>query len=249
MTTRPQLLVVDDDDTIVDLLCDYLARFGLVAHRAGNGAQMWAQLEALPIDLVLLDLMLPGTDGLTLARQLHASSTMPFIILTARGDAADRVVGLELGADDYISKPFEPRELVARVQAVLRRSATERPAAAPASTARMAAKSESVAFEGWQLHREARLLTSPSGRQMPLSSAEYQLLTSFLRRPRQLVSRSELQSDASGRELKLASRSVDLLVSRLRQKLSTGPDTPSLIRTVRGVGYLFDAQPQEVPGG
>ncbi len=235
MTTRPQLLVVDDDDTIVDLLCDYLARFGLVAHRAGNGAQMWAQLEALPIDLVLLDLMLPGTDGLTLARQLHASSTMPFIILTARGDAADRVVGLELGADDYISKPFEPRELVARIQTVLRRIAGE------TAPARQGAD-EVVRFDGWTLHSIERHLVSPQGMVVPLSNAEFRLLCTFLRMPRRVFSRDQLMEQARGRAMDAFERSIDLLVSRLRSKLSDDPRSPSMIRTVRGAGYLFNVQ-------
>ena len=234
----PQILVVDDDQDITQLLCAYLTRFGFVTHSAADGAEMQQKLQAQRVDLVVLDLMLPGDDGLALARALRQRSRMPIIMLTARGSATDRVVGLEMGADDYMSKPFEPRELVARIHSVLRRSAAQAaPVAAPASV---------VAFDGWQLQRDERRLTSPRGQLVPLSNAEFQLLNAFLKAPRRVVSREQLAEQARGRSLDGLGRSIDLLVSRLRQKLaqhqpSLGADA-ELIKTVRGAGYLFTAR-------
>jgi len=234
MTPSPHILVVDDDEDITSLLCSYLGRFNYVAHAAGDAPAMWAALQAHPVALVLMDLMLPGTDGLSLARQLRERSNLPFIILTARCDPADRVVGLEMGADDYISKPFEPRELVARIQAVLRRSGAQATPAAPAP------RGEVVRFQGWRLHRDTRQLTSPEGQEITLSTAEYQLLSTFLRSPGQIVSRAQLMLEARGRQLSVSGRSIDLLVSRLRQKLADQAGDADLIRTVRGAGYVFD---------
>jgi two-component system OmpR family response regulator len=238
MNPKPNILVVDDDEGITSLLCSYLARFNFVAHAAADDQAMWALIDSQPIDLLLLDLMLPNVDGLTLARMLRERSTLPFIILTARCDPADRVVGLEMGADDYISKPFEPRELVARIQAVLRRTG----ALASAGVV-PAPRAEVVRFEGWALHRDDRRLTSPAGQAVALSTAEYQLLSTFLKTPGQIVSRAELMASARGRQLSVSGRSIDLLVSRLRQKLADEAGEADLIRTVRGLGYVFDAQP------
>jgi two-component system OmpR family response regulator len=237
MTAKPHLLVVDDDADITALLCDYLARFGMTTSAAHSEPEVWRQLSTQRVDLVLLDLMLPGTDGLSLARSLrrHAAQ-LPIIMLTARCDPADRIVGLEMGADDYISKPFEPRELVARVQAVLRRTRLQ--AAAPA------AEPDVVCFEGWTLYRDLREVVAPTGERVALSNAEYLLLNTFLKSPRQIVSRSRLMMEARGRELTVSGRSIDLLVSRLRQKLGDDGGDTVLIRTVRGAGYLFDAIPE-----
>jgi two-component system OmpR family response regulator len=243
MQAQPHILVVDDDVGITTLLCSYLSRFGLQVHAVADGVQMRQHLDTHPVDLVVLDLMLPGVDGLTLARALRAGSRIPIIMLTAHSSAADRIVGLEIGADDYMGKPFEPRELVARIQSVLRR------AASPGQAAQVA--SDVIAFDGWRLQRNERLLTSPKGLVVPLSNAEFQLLMAFLKAPRRVVTREQLAEQARGRTLDDLSRSIDLLVSRLRQKLTHGPqgsgDThaagpPALIKTVRGAGYMFNAR-------
>lgn len=196
---------------------------------------MRAQLEKHAIDLVVLDVMLPGADGITLARELRQRSRVPIIMLTARADPYDRVLGLEMGADDYMSKPFEPRELVARIQTVMRRLANEHPPALPESD-------DVVRFDGWELHCIARHLVSPQGVVVPISNAEFRLLCTFLRMPRRIFSRDQLMEQARGRAMDAFERSIDLLVSRLRTKLADDPRSPSMIRTVRGAGYLFQVQ-------
>jgi len=233
----PSILVVDDDEGITGLLCAYLARFGFETHTAGNGTEMQQQLAAHAIDLVVLDLMLPGVDGLALAQALRASSRIPIIMLTARCNPADRVVGLEMGADDYMSKPFEPRELVARIKTVLRRADAPR-GTVPAR----AVDSDVIRFDGWALQRSERRLTSPKGLVVPLSNAEYQLLSTFLKAPRRVVSRDHLMEQARGRTMDTLDRSIDLLVSRLRQKLLDDTGAAAFIKTVRGAGYVFEAQ-------
>ena len=230
------ILVVDDDAEITTLLTQYLERFGYAAHAAGDGEAMRAQMAAHPIDLVVLDVMLPGTDGITLARELRQRSRVPIIMLTARANPYDCVLGLEMGADDYMGKPFEPRELVARIQTVLRRIAGE-PAATPPR-----ASDDVVHFDGWALHCIERHLVSPQGVVVPLSNAEFRLLCTFLRMPRRIFSRDQLMEQARGRAMDAFERSIDLLVSRLRSKLSDDPRSPSMIRTVRGAGYLFNVQ-------
>lgn len=236
MAPLAQILIVDDDVEITRLLCDYLSRFGYVAHAAGDGPEMRRQLALHPIDLVVMDVMLPGTDGLALAREVRQQSVMPIIMLTARSNPYDRVLGLENGADDYMSKPFEPRELVARIQTVLRRSTTLQDGAADP------VRSEVVCFDGWELRREDRCLRSPAGLVVALSNAEFRLLCTFLQTPRRLFSRDQLMEQARGRAMDSFERSIDLLVSRLRQKLGGEADTPSMIKTVRGAGYLFNVQ-------
>jgi two-component system, OmpR family, response regulator len=237
MSSKPTILVVDDDEGITSLLADYLRRFNYATRVAADEQQMWQQLADGAVDLVLLDLMLPDADGLALGQLLHQRQGLPFIILTARCDPADRVVGLEMGADDYVNKPFEPRELVARIQAVLRRSrSTVRPASPMAATP----VPNELHFDGWCLHRDERLLLTPEGRSLLLSNAEYQLLATFLAAPGQIVSRAQLMAGARGRQLSLSGRSIDLLVSRLRHKLGERPGNNELIRTVRGMGYLLD---------
>jgi two-component system OmpR family response regulator len=239
MNPRRQILVVDDDQGITSLLCDYLSHFSICAHAASDGPSMHQQLAARPIDLVVLDVMLPGTDGLSLARELRQRSAIPIIMLTARTSHFDRVLGLEMGADDYMSKPFEPRELVARIHTVLRRAASVH------DRILQEVGSDVVHFDGWALHRHERRMTSPSGLVIPLSNAEFRLLSSFLAAPRRLLSRDQLMEQARGRTMDAFERSIDLLVSRLRQKLSDGTrlsEGPGLIKTVRGAGYMFTAQ-------
>ncbi|APW39076.1 DNA-binding response regulator [Rhodoferax koreense] len=236
MKPQSQILVVDDDEGITSLLRDYLARFDFGTHAAADGHAMRAQLASQPIDLVVLDLMLPGTDGLTLARELRQRSTIPIIMLTARAGAVERVVGLEVGADDYMAKPFEPRELVARIQTVLRRSVA-RNDPTPDGVG-----GDVVRFDGWSMLRHERQLKSPTGMVVPLSNAEFRLLSIFLGAPRRVFAREQLMAQARGRSMDGYERSIDLLVSRLRQKLSEDPQNPSMIKTVRGVGYMFDSQ-------
>ncbi len=229
------ILVVDDDVEITTLLTEYLARFGYTAHAACDAPSMRSQMAAHPVGLVVLDVMLPGTDGITLARELRERSRVPIIMLTARANPYDCVLGLEMGADDYMGKPFEPRELVARIQTVLRRLRSE-------STPAPQGPDEVVRFDGWALHHIERHLVSPQGMVVPLSNAEFRLLCTFLRMPRRIFSRDQLMELARGRSMDAFERSIDLLVSRLRSKLSDDPRSPSMIRTVRGAGYLFHVQ-------
>lgn len=226
-----RILVVDDDEEITALLNQYLVRFGFEVHCAHDGGGMHAQLKAHRIDLVVMDVMLPGVDGLTLARLLRQQSQLPIIMLTARGESYDCVLGLELGADDYIVKPFEPRELVARIHSVLRRHSQPLPKAQQAT---------SVRFDAWTLQRLERQVVDPQGLVVPLSYAEYRLLCTLLESPRRVFSREQLMEQARGRSMDAMDRSVDLLVSRLRHKL--GEEGPSLIKTVRGAGYMLDAR-------
>jgi two-component system OmpR family response regulator len=236
MHAPTRILVVDDDTEITSLLGDYLARFGFQVFTAGDGESMRRQLAQQPMDLIVMDVMLPGVDGLALAREVRQASLIPIIMLTARSDPYDRVAGLENGADDYVSKPFEPRELVARIQTVLRRSSVLNDG--PADPAH----SEVVCFDGWELHREQRSLQSPDGLVVPLSNAEFRLLCTFLQTPRRLFSRDQLIEQARGRSMDAFERSIDLLVSRLRHKLARQSEPESMIKTVRGAGYLFNVQ-------
>ena len=242
----PQILVVDDNAPATESLCRYLARFGLEAFGVAGADAMRDQLQRRSIDLVVLSLTLPGFDGLDAARMLRRASNIPLIMLTARGDAADRIIGLETGADDCLARPFEPRELVARIQNVLRRAA--RSAGSPSANV----FDTVTRFDGWQLDRGDRRLTSPAGMAIPLSNAEYQLLTTFLTQPRRVLSRDQLAVQAQGRPTGSVARSIDLLVSRLRQKLSdacgaVGEGEDGLIKTVRGDGYMLNAR--SVRGG
>ena len=236
MNPRPTILLVDDDHEITDLLSAYLARFNFEVFCAADGVAMRAILAERAVDLVVLDVMLPGTDGLALAHEIRAQSRLPVIMLTARVTTLDRILGLESGADDYMSKPFEPRELVARIQSVLRRSTGAAESATPMSA------SDVIAFDGWELRRDERTVVSPSGLVAALSNAEFRLLNTFLQTPRRLLTRDQLMEQARGRSMDAFERSIDLLVSRLRHKLVDGGNEASMIKTVRGAGYMFNAQ-------
>lgn len=227
------VLVVDDDIQIRELLSAYLISFGIHADGVGDGNDMRSALLAKLYDIIILDLMLPGEDGLTLCRELRNRCKLPIIMLTARGEIADRVVGLELGADDYIVKPFDPRELVARIHTVLRRATGKE---MPTTS------NDEIRFNSWTLHRATRQLTSPEQLVVPLSNAEFRLLWAFIEKPQRILSREQLLDAARGKDIDVFDRSIDLLVSRLRQKLGDDPRSPSLIKTVRGEGYLFEAQ-------
>ena len=228
------VLIVDDDVQIRQLLRDYLSEFGMAVDAVADGTAMMDALQNRSFDLVILDLMLPGEDGISLCRSLRAKSDIPILMLTARGESMDRVVGLEVGADDYVVKPFEPRELVARIQSILRRTRGAREGPRE--------QNGSILFMGWRLNCVLRQLVSPEELVIPLSNAEFRLLKVFVEHPNRVLTRDFLLDQARGRNMDLFDRSIDLLVSRLRQKLGDDPRTPSLIKTVRGEGYLFDAK-------
>ncbi|WP_424192906.1 response regulator [Ampullimonas aquatilis] len=237
MTTATKVLIVDDDQAIRELLSSYLQNYQIDAQAVADGTAMWQALEQQVFDLIILDLMLPGEDGLSLCRQLRQRNNLPIIMLTARGEATDKIVGLELGADDYIVKPFEPREIVARINTILRRTRhQDAPGKKPGK--------DIVHFEGWQLNRTTRQLTTSDGMVVPLSNAEFRLLWVFIEHPQQVLDRDQLMDAARGRTTEAFDRSIDLLVSRVRQKLADNPKSPALIKTIRGEGYLFDARVQ-----
>ncbi|MBI2960169.1 MAG: response regulator [Betaproteobacteria bacterium] len=232
MDAPDHILVVDDDAEIRNLLGQYLSKNGYQASTAADGKAMRAALARAKVDLVVLDLMLPGEDGLTLCRKLRAESEMPVIMLTARGEETDRIVGLEMGADDYLAKPFSPRELLARIKSVLRR-ARSLPANLRADDAR------SISFAGWRLDTVARHLLSPEGVVTSLGGVEYQLLRVFLSRPNQVLTRDQLMVLTKGREADPLDRSIDIRVSRLRHRLGDDAAEPRIIKTVRGEGYVL----------
>ncbi len=229
-TSSPHILVVDDDREIRDLLSRFLVKHGLRVSAARDGVDMMRTLDGAAIDLVVLDLMMPGEDGLSLCRRLRAKSMLPVIMLTAMGEDTDRIVGLEMGADDYLAKPFNPRELLARIKAVLRR-AQAAAAAAPVGTL--------LRFCGWTLDAGARSLTNAAGEEVILSTGEWELLHAFVTHPRRVLSRDQLLDLARGRAAVPFDRSIDIQVMRLRRKIEADPADPQLIKTVRGGGYVF----------
>ena len=234
METKPHLLVVDDDRDIRHLIRDYLLEHGYRVSLAADGRQMHVVLEQSRIDLIILDLMLPGEDGLSLCRKLRGQGSLPILMLTARTDPIDRILGLELGADDYLTKPFEPRELLARVRNILRRSQTQPVSLAPERVAR-------YRFDGWQLNVATHELISPRGVSISLSVSEFRLLQVFLGHPNRILSRDQLMDFVKGREQDPFDRSIDLRVSRLRHKLQDDAKSPRLIKTLRNEGYVLAA--------
>jgi two-component system OmpR family response regulator len=239
MQAKPSdhVLIVDDDREIRDLLTTYLVKNGLRVVAVPTGRHMRAALEESgPFDLIVLDLMLPGEDGLTLCRDLRAGKykATPILMLTARNEEADRILGLEMGADDYLAKPFAARELLARMRAVLRRTRMLPPNMRVAEAA-----SHRLAFGEWEVDTVARHLLDASGVMVALSGAEYRLLRVFLDHPQRVLSRDQLLSLTQGREAELFERSIDLLVSRLRQRLRDDAREPRYIKTVRSEGYVF----------
>jgi two-component system, OmpR family, response regulator len=235
MEKQAHILVVDDDREIRDLLAKFLKQHGMRISVAQDGRQMKQVLEDWSIDLVVLDVMMPGDDGLTLCRNLRASSKMPVIMLTAMGEETDRIIGLEMGADDYLAKPFNPRELLARIKAVLRRSAQE-------NTSVIAESMEIYRFNNWEFKPEQRELLNDEGVLVALSRGEFELLDTFLRHPNRVLNRDQLLDMARGREAIPFDRAIDVQVSRLRKKLKDDPKNPVLIKTVRGGGYIFTAK-------
>ena len=236
MTTPPAtLIVVDDDPEICELLADYLGRHGYRVFTA-DGAEALHTLRAEHTpDLLIVDLMLPGDDGFTICRDVRKHSDVPIIMLTASADETDRILGLELGADDYLGKPFNPRELLARVKAVLRRTRSA-PPELPAGQARW------VSFGNWQLDRMTRELIDLQGERAALSGADFQLLQVFLEHPAKVLTRDDLYALTRGRDAPPLDRSIDVHVCRLRQRLGEDAQHSQLIRTVRGAGYVLTAQ-------
>jgi len=227
----PKILVVDDDERICQMLARYLKREGYETVTATSGERMRAHVAAQPFDLVLLDLMLPGEDGFALARELRAQSSIPIIILSGRSDTVDKVVGLELGADDYVTKPFEERELLARVRSVLRRYA-DRPAPRPGTR-------KVACFSGWRLDLGADELYSPANEKVHLTSFEFDILAALLTQPGQVLSRDVLLQKAANREWDPTDRSIDVAIGKLRKKIEQDPASPALIKAVRSKGYKF----------
>ena len=232
-----RLLLVDDEAALREPLAEYLSRQGFAVAQAASAAEARSLLLGEAPELVLLDIMMPGEDGLSLCRHLAETRAIPVILLTARGEATDRIVGLEIGADDYVVKPFEPRELVARIRSVLRRAAKGAPPAA---------EDELLEFDGWQLDPLKRRLAGPDGAMVSISSVEFRLLMAFLDHPRQVLDRDRLLDLVQGREAHLFDRAVDNQVSRLRRKIEVDSRNPTLIQTVWGGGYLLAADVRRV---
>lgn len=232
MTTNPHLLVVDDDPEIRDLLARFLTRHGYRVSTAGDGRALLRLLETGRFDLIVLDIMLPGEDGLSLCRRLRADSNLPIIMLTALDEETDRIVGLEMGADDYLTKPFSPRELAARIKAVLRRSQS-----LPATPATPGG--QTLSFAGWRLDLGRRELRNPDGVLLPLTAGEFDLLCAFAEHPQRVLTRDQLLDLTKGRDALPFDRAIDVQLSRLRRKIEDDPKNPSMIKTVRAGGYLF----------
>jgi len=231
MNDRPHLLIVDDDREIRTLLGQYFETHGYRTTAVADGKALRKVLEESHVDLLVLDLMLPGEDGIAICRDLRKRSQLPVIMLTARGDDVDRIVGLEVGADDYVPKPFNPRELLGRVKAVLRRAAHTPRDPDPASV-------RGFNFAGWQLDTTSRALKEPGGTAVPLSGAEYRLLAVLLTSANRVLSRAQLTELLHGREADPLDRSIDVRVSRLRQILGDDARAPQIIKTVYGEGYV-----------
>jgi two-component system OmpR family response regulator len=228
------LLIVDDDKEICALLSQFLTQHGYRISVAHEGRSMMQTLESARIDLIVLDIMLPGESGLSLCGRVRSSATIPIIMLTAVGSETDRIVGLEMGADDYLPKPFNARELLARVRAVLRRAGGQ-------AETTLNGAGRALEFGGWRLDVTGRQLFSPAGALVPLRAAEFDLLLALAERPQRVLNRDQLLDLSRGRAATSFDRSVDVQISRLRRKLKIDSDGPELIKTVRGGGYVFAA--------
>jgi DNA-binding response OmpR family regulator len=228
------LLIVDDDLEVLALLKKFFMQHGYAVETVAGGTELWAAMERHPADLIILDLMLPGENGLLLCQRLRQQYATPVIMLTAMGELSDRVVGLEMGADDYLSKPFDARELLARVRAVLRRAGEGRPVLGGSAR-------PLIRFAGWQLDVTRRELRSPDEVMIPLSSGEFDLLLVFVEHPQRVLTREQLLNLARGHSHDAFDRSIDVQVSRLRRKLEFDTKRPAMIRTVRNGGYQFTA--------
>jgi DNA-binding response OmpR family regulator len=232
MTGEPHVLIVDDERDILDPLASYLSKNGFRVSKARDAAAAREIIAAHAIDIALIDIMMPGEDGLSLTGFIRATQKTPVILLTAKAEETDRIVGLELGADDYVTKPFSPRELVARIKAVLRRSSSDRVTAPDA---------EAFAIGDWVLRTGERELVGKDGSAVSLSTGEYNLLLAFVTHPRRVLTRDQLLDLSQGREMAAFDRSIDNHISRLRKKLEADPREPKLIKTVWGGGYTLAA--------
>jgi two-component system, OmpR family, phosphate regulon response regulator OmpR len=241
MADSAHILVVDDEPEICSMLSDYLTHAGFKVSTAGEGGAMRQILEEQPVDIVVLDINMPGEDGLSLARFLRANTKVGIVMLTAAGEVVDRIVGLEVGADDYIAKPVDLRELLARVRAVLRRLG-----AALAEAAESAPPTRKVPFGTCQLDLDSHRLYEASGEEVPITSMEYDLLKAFADHPNRVLSRDQLLDLAHNKDWEPFDRSIDIRIARLRRKIEADPAKPQVIKTVRGAGYIFVPSPEQV---
>jgi len=235
MSERPHLLLVDDERSIREPLAQYLSRNGFRVTAVESASEARVRLNANAIDLVILDIMMPGEDGLSLCRHIRETSEIPVILLTARTEETDRIVGLAMGADDYVLKPFSPRELVARIKVFFRRVAT-------GGQRVTAPDGANYSFAGWLLKTQERTLVDSEGVSLPLSTAEYNLMLAFATRPNSVLSRDQLLDITQGREANAFDRAIDNQISRLRKKIEPDPKNPTLIKTVWGGGYTLSAE-------
>jgi DNA-binding response OmpR family regulator len=232
------ILVVDDDPRIRQMLTRYFEQEGYRVSAAADGAAMRAQLNAKPVDVILLDVVMPGEDGLTIAREIRAKSDVGIIMLTGKDEVLDRVIGLEVGADDYIAKPFHLREVLARVKSVARR---RKPVPNPAVQSEKTGE-DVIRFDGWLLDTSRRRLVSPSGKDVALTSGEFDLLAALAKHPGRVFSRETLMEHTRGRGLKAFDRTIDAQIARLRKKIERDPKDPRIVKSVRAVGYVFTAK-------
>ncbi|MDM8569580.1 response regulator [Thiotrichales bacterium HSG1] len=241
MTNRPDhALIIDDDLEIRKLLQNYLEKNNFRVTTVSNGKTLWKTIDEKQIDIVILDLMLPGEDGLEICRNLRARHNIPIIIISALGEETDRIIGLEMGADDYLPKPFNPRELLVRIKVILRRSRT-----LPGSDETEDTKKE-LLFANWTLNLLTNNLISPQGVVVPLSAGEFRLLRVFLEHPKRILNRDQLLELSQGREALVFDRSVDVLVGRLRKHLGENAKQPQIIKTARGIGYELATEVKSV---
>src|ERR1700760_3640384 len=238
--TPPHILVVEDDRETRSLIAKYLRSNSCNVTTANDGREMTRAMTDHRVDLVVLDVMLPGEDGLSLCRKIRNDSHVPIIMLTARGEDVDRILGLEMGADDYLAKPFNPRELLARINAVLRRQAA-------AQTASAVIGATALTFLGWRIDFRLRELRNPAGARVAVTSAEFDLLRTFCERPGRVLSRDSLLDLTQGRSSGSFERSIDVLVSRIRRKIEPDPQDATMIKTVRSGGYMFTPAVNAIP--
>lgn len=241
MNKLDHVLVVDDEADIRDMLREYLSEYGYVVNVADCGEAMREAVRKQPPDVVLLDVNLPGEDGLALARWLRAEMDVAIIMVSGAGETVDRIVGLEVGADDYVSKPFDPRELLARIKSVARRYRTE---PLDREGFRTAGNIDQVSFGGYELNLATHQLTDPDDQEVPLTSMEFDLLKVFVQRPNRVLSRDQLLQLTQNRDWDPYDRSIDIRITRIRRKIETNPNKPKFIKTIRGSGYMFVPNPQ-----
>ncbi|HUP95075.1 MAG TPA: response regulator [Burkholderiales bacterium] len=243
MSSNGSVLIVEDDQSVREMLAEYLSGQGYDVHQAGKGSDMREEIERKVPDVVLLDVRLPGEDGLTLARYLREHHDLGIIMVTAAGDVVDRVVGLEIGADDYVTKPFDPRELLARLKSVMRRMH----ARAPAQHAPVRGAAERIAVGRCFLDVAAHQLVDVSGQEVALTSMEYDLLKIFTDHPHKVLTRDQILTLTRNREWEPFDRSIDIRIARLRRKIEVNPEEPQVLRTVRGAGYMFVPPQADTP--